>query len=162
MFSCDKTLGPPKNVLSERKMVSIMADLHVAEARVKAQSVSQDSARHLYSIYELQILDKHNVSPEKYLHSYQYYLDNHRLMTRVHQATLDTLTERQRKLEAMPDSLFDRPKPVQEVSSLQEEPVAADSVQNNATPADTSELITPVPMLEEDINALKRRRKKER
>jgi hypothetical protein len=157
-FACDQTLGPPKNVLPEKKMVSIMADLHVAEAKVKALGVSQDSARSLFSIYEIQILDKHNVSPDKYLHSYQYYLDNHRLMTRVHQATLDTLIERQRKLEILPDSVYAKISEARKNAVAKEEPAKADSVQNNVAPADSGELITPKPVLIDELKKRPRRR----
>ncbi|WP_224996487.1 DUF4296 domain-containing protein [Cesiribacter sp. SM1] len=159
MFACDQTFGPPKDVLSEKTMISIMADLHVAEAKVKGLGVSQDSARNLFSIYEIQILDKHNVTPEKYLHSYQYYLDNHRLMTRVHQATLDTLIARQEKLESMPDSLYQLHKASRIFAPAEEEPAKADSVQNNESPADSGELILPQPVLQEEKTARPKRRK---
>jgi hypothetical protein len=105
--SCDNTLGPPKDVLPERKMVSLLVELHLAEAKVKNLRVTTDSANQLYSLYELQILDTHNVSQETYLHSYQFYLDNHRLMTRVQDAVLDTLLQRQQKLERMPEPVVE-------------------------------------------------------
>jgi hypothetical protein len=107
--SCDNTLGPPKGVLPERKMVSLLVELHLAEAKVKNLRVTTDSANQLYSLYELQILDTHNVSQEAYLHSYQFYLENHRLMTRVQEAVLDTLLQRQQKLERMPEPVVDEP-----------------------------------------------------
>ncbi|EMR02678.1 DUF4296 domain-containing protein [Cesiribacter andamanensis] len=108
-FSCDKTLGPPKGVLSERKMVSLLVELHIAEAKVKNLRVTTDSAHQLYNLYELQILDKHNVAQDKYVQSYQYYLENHRLMTRVQDAVLDTLLQRQQKLERMPEPVAEPP-----------------------------------------------------
>lgn len=80
----------------------MLVDLQVAESKIKTLRISSDSARHVFSIYEVQIFDKHNVTQEDYLRSYEYYLDNHRLMSRVHQAVLDTLLARQQKVENMP------------------------------------------------------------
>ncbi len=107
-FACDNTLGPPEGILPERKMISILVDLQVAESKIKTLRVSSDSARHIFNIYEVQILDQHNVTADDYLQSYEYYLENHRLMSRVHQAVLDTLLARQTKMENMP---IEEPKP---------------------------------------------------
>lgn len=101
-FACDNTLGQPEGILPEKKMISILVDLQVAESKIKTLRISSDSARHVFSIYEVQILDKHNVTQEDYLRSYEYYLENHRLMSRVHQAVLDTLLARQQKVDNMP------------------------------------------------------------
>lgn len=101
-FACDNTLGQPEGILPEKKMISMLVDLQVAESKIKTLRISSDSARHVFGIYEVQIFDKHNVTQEDYLRSYEYYLDNHRLMSRVHQAVLDTLLSRQQKVENMP------------------------------------------------------------
>lgn len=125
IFACDNTLGPPKGVLPEKKMVSVLVDLQVAEAKVKNLRISSDSARHVFSLYELMIFDKQNVTPEKYLHSYEYYLDNHRLMSRVHQAVLDTLSARQIKAENTPE-----PEPVAVAeTALQQDTIVTDSLE---------------------------------
>lgn len=134
-FACDNTLGQPEGILPEKKMISMLVDLQVAESKIKTLRISSDSARHVFSIYEVQILDKHNVTQEDYLRSYEYYLENHRLMSRVHQAVLDTLLARQRKVDNMP-----------------EEPVKPAEVapeNNEAKPEKT------VPVLQEKRNLLK-------
>ncbi len=141
MFACDNTMGPPKGILSERKMVDIMVDLLVAESQVKTLRVSSDSVRHLFNIYEVKIFDKHNVTSEKYLRSYEYYLENHRLMSRVHDATLDTLLNRQQKVEAMPI-----PEPVKEpdpealrLESLRLDSLRLDSLRRDSLSRDSVE-----------------------
>lgn len=105
VFSCDSIDSAPKDIVAEQKMVAILSDLQVAESKVKTLRISTDSAKHLFSIYEMKILNEHNVSAEEYLRSYRYYLDNHKLMTRVHQAVLDTLIGREAKASKMPDVL---------------------------------------------------------
>ena len=142
VFACDNTLGTPSGIISEKKMVSILTELQVAESKVKNLRVSSDSARHIFSIYELKILNTHNVTPEEYLRSYEYYLENHRLMMRVHQAVLDTLMARQTKVEKMPDipaeTLPVLPKDsIPKDSLLQKELPAVDSVEQNKALADS-------------------------
>ena len=118
-----------------------MADLQLAEAKIKSVAVSPDSARHLYSLYEIQILDKHKVTPEKYVQSYQYYIENHRLMTRVHQAVLDTLLARQTKIESLPDTVLEKRiqalrKRAAVQDTVKKKPSAPDSLQKDTTNVD--------------------------
>lgn len=96
--SCSSGSEKPENLLSKETMIQVMADMQLAEAKVKNIRVSTDSARHVYSIYELQILDAHGIDPEQYKSSYQYYLDSYDEMAEIHTALIDTLNQRQSQI----------------------------------------------------------------
>ena len=94
--ACSENADKPENVLSEEELVRIMADMQLAEAKVKNLRVSTDSARQLFSIYELQIFEEWDVTAEQYKESYEYYLSNYELMSDIHTALIDTLSQRQK------------------------------------------------------------------
>lgn len=93
--ACSQSSEKPQNLLTKETMVRVMADMQFAEAKVKNMRVSTDSARQVYSIYELSIFDKWNISPGQYTQSYEYYLTKHDEMTAIHAALIDTLGRRQ-------------------------------------------------------------------
>ncbi|WP_017731815.1 DUF4296 domain-containing protein [Nafulsella turpanensis] len=94
--ACSNNADKPENVLSQETLVRVMADLQLAEAKVKNLRVSTDSARQLFSIYELQIFEEWNISPEQYTESYEYYLNEYDEMSDIHAALIDTLSRRQK------------------------------------------------------------------
>ncbi len=98
LSACSSGPEKPKNLLSKETMIQVMADMQLAEAKVKNLRVSTDSARQVYSIYELQILSKRGIGPEQYKASYQYYLDSYDDMSKIHTALIDTLSQRQSQL----------------------------------------------------------------
>ena len=100
--ACTKNADKPENVLSQEEMVRIMADMQLAEAKVKNLRVSTDSARHLFSIYELQVFEEWGISPEQYKESYEYYLTQYDVMSDLHTALIDTLTRRQQAEKEQP------------------------------------------------------------
>lgn len=101
-FACSENADKPENVLSQEEMVRIMADMQLAEAKVKNLRVSSDSARHLFSIYELQIFEEWGVTAEQYKESYEYYLSEYDIMSDLHTALIDTIAQRQQKENQQP------------------------------------------------------------
>ena len=100
--ACSENADKPENVLSQEEMVRIMADMQLAEAKVKNLRVSTDSARHLFSIYELQIFEEWGITAEQYKESYEFYLTDYELMSDLHTALIDTLTKRQQAENTQP------------------------------------------------------------
>lgn len=96
--ACSKEAEKPDKLLTKETMVRVLADMHVAEAKVKNMRVSTDSARQVYSIYELKIFDQWNITPEEYTRSYEYYLTSYDEMTAMQNALIDTLSRRQQKV----------------------------------------------------------------
>lgn len=98
LSSCSSGSKKPENLLSKETMIQVMADMQLAEAKVKNLRVSTDSARQVYSIYELQILEEREIEPEQYKVSYQYYLNSYEEMQEIHTALIDTLNQRQSQI----------------------------------------------------------------
>ena len=95
--SCKNNADKPKDLLPKKTMAGIMADMAVAEAKVKNLRLSVDSSRQIYRIYENNIFKERGISSERYKDSYQYYLLNYKEMASIHEAVIDTLTRRQLK-----------------------------------------------------------------
>lgn len=98
ILSCSNEGDKPKDLLPQETMVSIMADMQLAEAKVKNLHLPADSTRELYSLYELSIFEKYEVEPEQYQESFHYYLNEYNEMTAIHNALLDTLNRRQNQI----------------------------------------------------------------
>lgn len=96
--ACTKETNKPENLLSKEKMVGIMADMTLAEAKIKNLRVSIDSSRQIYREYEKSIFIERDVSSEQYKESYRYYLLNYKEMASLHAAVIDTLNRRQQKV----------------------------------------------------------------
>lgn len=98
LSACSPGAKKPENLLSKETMIQVMADMQLAEAKVKNLRVSTDSARQVYSIYELHIFEKRGIEPEQYKESYQYYLSSYEEMRKIHTALIDTLNQRQSQI----------------------------------------------------------------
>lgn len=96
--ACSSKQERPEDLLSKVTMIQLMADMQLAEAKVKNLRVSTDSARQVYSLYEMQLFDKYGISPREYKTSYQYYLDSYDEMRELHTALIDTLNQRQAQI----------------------------------------------------------------
>lgn len=90
----------PADLLPEQKMVQILADVHIAEARIENRIMYPDTALMIYNKEQQLILDKHGVEPEDFRATYSYYLNNLSQMDRLYEIILDTLSVREAKLRA--------------------------------------------------------------
>lgn len=107
----DKT---PQNLLPEQKMVQILADVHVAEARIENRIVYPDTAMMLYNREQQRILEAHGVEEELFRDTYRHYLSDIKKMDRLYEIILDTLSVREAKLRAgreVPSRPSDMPAP---------------------------------------------------
>lgn len=91
----------PAQLLPKEKMVSLLVQLHILEARVEASRLSPDSARALFQNQKREILRQNNLSEADSVlqHSYRYYAINHKDMDEIYAAVIDSLTHRETKME---------------------------------------------------------------
>ena len=92
---------PPAQLLPKEKMVSLLVQLHLLEARIEASRLSPDSARALFQSRKKELLWKNDV-PEKdslLQHSYRYYAINNKDMDEIYKAVVDSLERRKTQLE---------------------------------------------------------------
>lgn len=97
--ACQRAEEIPSDVISQEAMIEILAELHLAEAKIKSVRINTtDSARNLFAVYELAILNKYGIDSAQYNESKAFYLQHPVLMRKINQALLDTLANRQNRL----------------------------------------------------------------
>jgi len=94
-------VAPPAPLLPKEKMVSLLVQLHLLEARVESSRLSPDSARALFQTQKTALLWKNDVSEKDSLlqRSYRYYAVNQKDMDEIYKAVVDSLERRKAKLE---------------------------------------------------------------
>jgi hypothetical protein len=99
--ACDtpEVVPPPADLLPKEKMVPLMADLQELEARVESSRLSPDSARALFLAQQKNVLWKYEVTDSAFHRSYRYYGVHGKDLNDIYGAVIDTLHQRQAKLE---------------------------------------------------------------
>jgi hypothetical protein len=92
---------PPAQLLPKEKMVSLLVQLHILEARVEASRLSPDSARALFQAQKKDLLWKNDVSEADSIlqRSYRYYAVNNKDMDEIYKAVIDSLELREAQLD---------------------------------------------------------------
>ena len=81
-------------------MVQILADVHIAEARIETRVLYPDTALMVFNKEEKRILEAHGVKEEDFRKTYQFYLNNLPQMDKLYEMILDTLSVREAKVRA--------------------------------------------------------------
>lgn len=93
---------PPQPLMPRQQMVSVLADLHLLEARVEAARLSPDSARALYLQQHKSVLWRRRVTDSVFQQSYRYYAGHGKDLDEIYATVIDTLAMRQVKVAAKP------------------------------------------------------------
>lgn len=98
LSSCDSTepgaVKPekPDNLLEKKKVLSILADIHIAEAAVSQKGSTLGEARiERYQKYEYNILKNHGVDSSAYFGSFRYYTADVQEAEKMFNSLIDTL-----------------------------------------------------------------------
>jgi len=102
--ACQRPEEPPRpaDLLPKEKMVPLMADLQVLEARVENSRLSGDSSRALYLAQQKDVFWRHEVTDSTFQRSYRYYTIHGKDLDEIYGAAIDTLGRRELKLPAAP------------------------------------------------------------
>ena len=100
MPACQRPEEPPRpaDLVPREKMISLLADLHVLEARVEGSRLQVDSARALYLSQQKALLGKSQVTDSAFQRSYRYYGIHGKDLDEIYKAVIDTLNQREKKL----------------------------------------------------------------
>ncbi|MEQ9299171.1 MAG: DUF4296 domain-containing protein [Cyclobacteriaceae bacterium] len=101
LSSCKREVTAPENLLDKTRMVDVLIDIHLLEAKLDALSVDKDSSTVLYRAYEQQIFEKHQISSDLYRESYQWHFNHLHSLNDIYSIVVDSLMLRQqaRQLE---------------------------------------------------------------
>lgn len=100
LFGCQRLddAPPPQPLMPREQLVSLLADLHLLEARVENARLSADSARALYLQQQKDIFWRREVTDSLFQRSYRYYASHGKDLDDIYGTVLDTLAARQAKL----------------------------------------------------------------
>lgn len=88
----EKESPPPSNALDPNVFASVMIDIQLAEGRTTQKSyVARDKNLKVVDLYPT-IFEKHNVDPEDFLATYEYYITYPGMMEKIYEQVLDSLT----------------------------------------------------------------------
>ena len=87
-----KLVDRPKGLIGERKMVGVLVDLHLAEAKVlQSRNPGADTNFALYKYYRAEVFAKHKVDTGIYNRSFDYYSSNPVLLDSIYARVVDSL-----------------------------------------------------------------------
>jgi len=100
LTACAESPKPPAGTLDKDRMINILIDIHVAEARAGGAALrSQDSSTVYYKVLEAEVFKKHGVDSTTYYNSYRYYMNNLKQMDQIYAAVVDSLSLRENSIK---------------------------------------------------------------
>lgn len=84
----------PATLIPQEKMVSIMADIHMAEGIISTREYSKDSSLLLFTELENQLLVKKGVTQKEFKDSYNWYAAHVEEYKALYTSVVDTLNAR--------------------------------------------------------------------
>ena len=76
-------------------MTSILIEMHVAEAKVNTLNLGSDSTEVVLDLMMKKVLEDLDYSQEEYIKSYNYYLQDVRVMENLYARVVDSLSLRE-------------------------------------------------------------------
>lgn len=93
IFSCSQD-STPDNVIPKDKMIGILLDIHIAEAKVNELRMPLDSALSYYLFLQNKTFEKHDTDSATYHYSMDYYSKNISKLDKIYEVVLDSLNLR--------------------------------------------------------------------
>lgn len=92
--ACQRPEEPPRPavLVPKEQMITLLADLHLLEARVENSRLSADSARALFQSQQKELLWQREISDSAFHRSYRYYGIHGKDLDDIYAAVIDTLS----------------------------------------------------------------------
>ena len=94
-----KPMSIPENTISPDTMVSILTEIHLAQAAV-SMNVPGYTARFTTSDYLPSIFKKHHTTKQRFDKSLRFYSDNPNLLDSIYKEVLDDLNRKEGEIDA--------------------------------------------------------------
>lgn len=114
-FACNDGEGllssRPSGVVSQDAMVEVLIDIHLAESALRVGNVQHISnADSLYQKSQfLEVFRKHDISPDDFKKSVQYYTEHVTLLDAIYAEVIDRLTEMEAALQGEEKKTGEKP-----------------------------------------------------
>ncbi len=100
LAACAESPQLPPGTLDKDRMINILIDIHIAEAKSGGAALrSQDSSTVYYKTLENMVFKKHGVDSTTYYNSYRYYMKNVKEMDQIYAAVVDSLSLRENSIK---------------------------------------------------------------
>ncbi|RSK48863.1 DUF4296 domain-containing protein [Hymenobacter rigui] len=88
----------PAQLIPRDKMVSLLVELHLLEARTDAAILPQDSARALFRQQQKDVYWRYEVTDSAFVQSYRYYAIHDKDLDEIYSTVVDSLSLREARL----------------------------------------------------------------
>ena len=99
LAACSSGKELPEGVLPEQRMVEILIELQIAEAKISNYQADPGVQLALFQDFEARILQEAGVDSTTYKNSYSYYLKDLERLNNIYTAVKDTLEKRRMNAE---------------------------------------------------------------
>lgn len=94
--SCNNlNVKPPKDLLSEDRMVEIITDIEIIEGKLHFNNERNGNAEELKVSYYQQLYEHHNITKEQFIDNLNYYTQKPELLENIMTRVVDSITKEQ-------------------------------------------------------------------
>ncbi len=98
LSACSSKDTPPDNVIEEGKMIQMLADIHIIEAKVsKIGLLSIDSSTLVAEHLKLQLYKRNQIDSATFNRSFKFYTTHPKVVERVYGSIIKELEKREKK-----------------------------------------------------------------
>lgn len=99
LANCGSKETTPESVLSKDKLISLLIDMYLAEAKLEGMPIQKDSSIKFFMPREKKILEKLGVADSTLKITYQYYFQHPKEFEEVYDAVIDSLNLREQQIK---------------------------------------------------------------
>lgn len=86
----------PSDIMPQDKMIKVLSDVHYTEATIQLRNLNySDSTRKIAYGYYKEIFQKHQITPEQFKESFDWYKKHPEIMNEMYKEVLTHLSEEQ-------------------------------------------------------------------
>lgn len=89
-----KEAETPQGVLSSEQMISVLADIHIAEARLQIADV-RSSNPDLKNKYVAEVLSRHKINTSVFARSFDYYSSHPEIFSQMYEKVIEEISKKQ-------------------------------------------------------------------
>ncbi|MCH8903399.1 MAG: DUF4296 domain-containing protein [Bacteroidetes bacterium] len=91
------------NLLPEDQMISLLVDIHIAESAVQTFKLNSDSAKTYLRTYYRQIFEIHQIDPDDFFKSFDYYESNPKQFEKLYEQVMVEMSKKEALLNQKED-----------------------------------------------------------
>lgn len=81
----------PAGLISEKKMIDVLIDVHITESALSLKNFNRDSSLKLFVYYKDDIFKAHNITEKQFQESFDYYAKHSKQFDHMYEVVIDSL-----------------------------------------------------------------------